>query len=372
MPNLKNLILISFKNPLAAMYSGLHRIRHMIPIEYHLLNGYSVFPDFITILLTKRCNYKCKKCSAHSPTETHDINAELTTHEIMKFIKEVSFFKPVIYFCGGEPTLREDLFELISYVKSNGMICAMTTNGSHLSEEFAEKIIKSKLDFLSISIDGDREYHDSVRGIRGAYDKVVNGVKIIKKLKNSSPTPHIKLVCIIDPLKVEKCEHVLKVANELMVDEVNFGHLMFYTRNVEDEFAKFREETGIGATNIIGMPIENSIDADVQALKGFLTDIKKKSKVFVSVAQGDVDLIKYYSFNKPSDKSQCFTPWFSAILQPNGNVTPCLEFPIGNIKESPFLKIWNDDNWRKFRMLRKHKPTPACFRCGEGQKIKFD
>jgi MoaA/NifB/PqqE/SkfB family radical SAM enzyme len=372
MPTYNKLVAVAIKNPKASLFAIFHILRRISLIDYHILNGYSLYPDFVTILITKRCNYKCQKCSAKIPQEKHRRSEELTTDELKKFIDDVSLFKPAIYFVGGEPTLRADLWELIRYVKSKRMICAMTTNGSLLTEQNVEELINSKLDFLSISIDGDREYHDRERGVSGAYDKAVNGMKGILRYR-ASDRPHTKLVCVIDPENPGQCEHVLKLANELGVDEVNFGHLMFYPSEIEEDHRKFTEETGIGSSFIQGKRLKKPIRANVVKLKEFIKRAKKISQVPVSITQGDVDIERYYSNEYPSMNSRCMTPWYSVIIQPNGDVSSCSEFTVGNIKDRPLLKLWNDEKLVEFRRMKKKKERiPVCFRCGEGQKIRFE
>lgn len=378
MPSIKKLVRIAANNPHAAILGGFHKIREFYKIEYNLKSGWSLCPNFITFLITKRCNYRCARCSAHSPEEMKkNLAEEMNAEDYKKIVDEVSFYKPAIYFCGGEPTLRDDLVEIIKYIKKKKMVCAMTTNASLLNEDMAKKIVESEIDFVSISLDGDRETHDKVRGVPGAYDNVMKGVEYLKKFRGNKSTPHIKLVGIIDPQNPLASRHVLETGIKLGVDEVNFGHLMFYTDKIEADQNKLVEKYEIGSDYITGMKINSEIKADIPGLKKMIEEIRNTKEIHTSIAQGfDLDIEKYYSFpyEYPDFHSECQTPWFSAIIRSDGNVSPCMEFDVGNVKERKFLEIWNDRKWKLFRKLKRRKKVkiPACFRCGEGQKIKFE
>jgi len=354
------------------MFQAFHMLRKYSFLEYKFARGRSISPDFVTFILTKVCNYHCDWCSAHSPG-TKKGNNDLTTEEWFRIVDELKPLMPAIYLCGGEPTLRKDYLEIIRYVKKQGMLCAMTTNGSNLNETSAKEMVESGLDFLSISLDGDEDFHDSHRGKKGAYQSVVDGIKLVQKFKGDNPAPHIKIVGVFDPDNPFNGKHVLGLGNELDVDEINFGHLMYYTPEVLKDQQAFQEKYGIGSDYITGGEM-NVPEGSIEDLKSMVDMINKNEKVRTSITQGAIDIDKYYGTDDyPAKSSKCLTPWFSASIKPDGGVSPCMEYDVGNIRESRFMDIWNDKKWVLFRQLKaKGESVPACFRCGEGQIIKFD
>lgn len=378
MPSAKKVIRIAASNPGAALFQAFHLARKKSRLECSLESGWSLCPDFITFLITKRCNYRCYRCSAHAPEGMkRNPGQEMTTDDYKRIIDEVSPYRPAIYFCGGEPTLRDDLAEIVRHVKKKGMIAAMTTNASLLSERLAREIIESGMDFVSVSLDGDEAAHDRSRGVPGAYRKVIQGVGNLKKARGRKARPHIKLVGIIDPENPLASRHVLETAEKLGVDEVNFGHLMFYTEEAKADQEEFVRKYGIGSEYVTGMETEREFKADIPGIRKMVEEIRDFKGVHSSIAQGfDLDVEKYYAvpYRYPSLSSECLTPWFSAIIRPDGNVSPCMEFDVGSVKERKFLEIWNDPKWKLFRRLKSQRKEriPACFRCGEGQKIRFD
>ena len=111
---------------------------------------------------------------------------------------DVSFFKPNITLFGGEPLLHPACMELIRYIKKAKMHCLMITNGS-LLEEFAEDIVEAGMDELNLSLDGDRELHNEIRGMPGLFEKIVNGLKKVNRVKKEKEhkKPFINLQCTI-------------------------------------------------------------------------------------------------------------------------------------------------------------------------------
>lgn len=377
---IKKYLWTAHNNPHAAFIMGFHLLRRKIPLEYYSSSNYSYCPDFITILITKRCNFKCDRCSSQSPQYTSLFNQsgqeELTTAEVKELIDSVSRFKPAIYFCGGEPTLRPDLFELIRYVKKKKMVTGFTTNGSTMDEEMCQEIIDTRLDFFSVSIDGPEDYHDRVRGVNGAFKNVTNGLRLLIKLKGeqNKTSPHIRIASIVDIENISNSKFILDLAKEIEVDEVAFGALMFYTEEAEKQQKRFQEEHDTGGDIMIGLPIDENhhFDMDMDEVQQFLDDTKKWSKTTTTFVPNDLDFENYYNVEKnPSKASRCLTPWFSATIMPNGDVVPCQEYVVGNIREEKLLDVWNNEKMRHFRRFRKKGPMPACYRCNEGQEIKF-
>ncbi len=366
---------VIINNPVASLWVLFHRARRLIFLDYYL-GGYSFFPDFITILITKRCNFNCGRCASKSQMVTQETFDELSTPELKRFIDQVSWIKPFVYFSGGEPLLRKDIFELISYIKRKDMLTGLVSNGSSLDEESVNKILDSRLDFFSVSIDGARVYHDQARGVEGAFDKAVHGLKLLveARKKRKATFPHIRIASIIDPQNLDNSISMVHLANELEVDELAFGNLMFYPPSIKKEQKEFGTEAGLDLNFINGIEIDANtrFNIDKEKLAEFLKAARQSKRVPVCFVPENTDFDNYYSFKHPSSRSRCFKPWFSLTVLPDGSLTPCQGLILGNIKEGKFLQCWNSAPIKRFRTLRKRLQPPACFRCGEGQTIKFD
>lgn len=126
--------------------------------------------------ITNRCNLSCLHCYAKANTR----RVELSTEDCKKIINELSGFGvPIILFSGGEPLLREDIFELANYAKERGIKTVLSTNGTLIDENFVEKL--KVFDYVGISLDGIK-VHDKFRGINGAFDRAIKAIEITREV----------------------------------------------------------------------------------------------------------------------------------------------------------------------------------------------
>lgn len=376
--NLKKYLKVALNNPSAIPWQIFYFLRRKFPLDYYFFNGWSFPPDIVTILVTKKCNYNCFGCCSDSPQYTTKFKGkELNKEQIIKFIDSISWFKPGIYFCGGEPTLREDLFELIRYAKKKKLVTAFTTNGSLISGKNLDEILFSGLDFISFSLDGPAKHHDSHRGTPGAYDVLIKNLDALIKRREQlkMSTPNIRITSIINPENKDDALFVLGKAEELGVDEIAFSNFMFYPQSSELKQKEIFFRFNVGGLHLNGLRVKEKtfpFSLDLGGLNGLYQEIKARARIPVTFVPKEMDYEKFFSFRKLSQKSRCLTPWFVASLLPDGNFTTCQEFSFGRIREDSFSSSWNSPKMRKFRIYRKKRPFPACFRCTEGQEIKFD
>jgi len=126
--------------------------------------------------MTRRCNLKCVHC--YIDAQRDKAEGELTTEEARALIADVaSFGAPVFLFSGGEPFMRDDLFELGSYTKSKGLRTVISTNGTMITEDVAEEIKKAGFSYVGISLDGLEETNDKFRESVGAFQKTLQGIR---------------------------------------------------------------------------------------------------------------------------------------------------------------------------------------------------
>ncbi|MEK6728092.1 MAG: radical SAM protein [Candidatus Omnitrophota bacterium] len=132
---------------------------------------------------TRACNLGCPHCRASATTEPSP--EDLTTDEVKKFMEQAATFsRPILVFSGGEPILRNDLYELLSYANKLGLKPALATNATLISEEIAYKLKDNGLSLASVSIYGaNAESHDSFCGLNGAFEKTLKGINNLKKAK---------------------------------------------------------------------------------------------------------------------------------------------------------------------------------------------
>ena len=139
-------------------------------------------PRLIFWEVTKGCNLRCIHCRA-TATELSSVN-DLPTTKALNIIKQVSQLSlPILVLSGGEPLFRRDIFDLASYGRECGLRVALATNGTLVTREVARKVVEAGVRRVSISLDGaDAATHDSFRGISGAFDQAIQGLRNLKEL----------------------------------------------------------------------------------------------------------------------------------------------------------------------------------------------
>jgi len=126
--------------------------------------------------LTRTCNLECVHCYASS--KNYDYTMELGTEQAFKVLddlKEAGCFSLIL--SGGEPLFRPDLFEIAKRAKSLGFFLTLSTNGTMIGEEEADRIQSAGFDYVGVSLDGIGDTHDRFRGVKGSFDKAVEGIK---------------------------------------------------------------------------------------------------------------------------------------------------------------------------------------------------
>jgi Fe-coproporphyrin III synthase len=125
---------------------------------------------------TRSCNLSCVHC--YTDSEKKSYAGELTTEEAKVMLKDLAEFKiPALLISGGEPLMRKDLFELVHYAKNLGIRPTLSTNGTLITKDVAQKIKDAGFTYVGISLDGIGEINDKFRGEKGAFKKAMDGFR---------------------------------------------------------------------------------------------------------------------------------------------------------------------------------------------------
>ena len=124
--------------------------------------------------MTRRCNLDCIHCYANA--ENKDYPNELSHNDAQEMIRDLAEFgAPVILFSGGEPLVREDIYEHAALAKELGMRPVISTNGTLIIDRVAHRIKEAGFDYVGISLDGIGERNDFFRGKQGAFEAAMRG-----------------------------------------------------------------------------------------------------------------------------------------------------------------------------------------------------
>lgn len=135
----------------------------------------------VMIGLTYFCQCRCPHCAIAIYEKNK--RKEFTTQELLKLISQFPRTKiKGVYFFGGEPLLRKDVFKLINAAHKRWMITSLSTNGYLLNEKAVKKLKKAGLTVIKISIDSaDSKIHNKFRGVKNLFERAITGIKNCKK-----------------------------------------------------------------------------------------------------------------------------------------------------------------------------------------------
>lgn len=140
------------------------------------INHFS-FADIAFIELTRACNLRCTHCLNNSGTK---MDNQLSKEEILKLIKDLADCGlQEVRLTGGEPLLFQGIYDIIKCATDNGLYVSIGTNGTLVTKEIARKLKEAGLKKAVVSIDGNKDVHDSIRGL-GNYDKAFAGLMNLK------------------------------------------------------------------------------------------------------------------------------------------------------------------------------------------------
>ena len=173
-------------------------------------------PRLIFWEVTKGCNLRCIHCRA-SATELSS-PTDLSTTTALGIIDQIAAFaSPILVLSGGEPLYRSDIFQLARYGTDHGLRVALATNGTLVTKEVARMIVDSGVRRVSISLDGaDALTHDSFRGIPGAFEAAVHGLRNLRERGMS-----VQINMTIARHNARQLPEVLELARSLGADALH-------------------------------------------------------------------------------------------------------------------------------------------------------
>ena len=358
------------------------RQRLLSYLTYRIHDGRSYYPETVDLFLTYRCNLRCKMCGQWGVAGTskdmspEELKSELSLDEIYKIINDIKTFKPNVTLFGGEPLMYSNWEKVVSRIKQEGMRCNMITNGI-LLEKYANSIIDLGVDEIIFSLDGPREVHDEVRGAKGTFDRASRGLKLIRDIKRKSGTskPVVSISSTIFEINYKRLDELISIAEELMASTITFHHLIFLSQERHNQHNNiFNGYYGMVCNDWKGFVRDSLPDIDVDFLIRKMEDIEKRdSKVKIAFYPNftDEEVRRYYTefdFVSSGYGKRCLSPWMVSYIFPDGSVRPCqsLNFSAGNVRDSTFSRIWNNEKYMRFRKItKKEKKYPVCTRCTE-------
>jgi radical SAM protein with 4Fe4S-binding SPASM domain len=284
--------------------------------------------------VTLKCNLKCSHCYINAAKE--ELKDELTTEEAKNLMDQISkVSRPLLILSGGEPLLRQDIYELIRYGTSKGFRMGLGSNGSLIDDAIARNLKDASVKTVSISLDSSiAEKHDEFRGVVGSWQKAINAIKALKRNNIL-----VQVNTTVTQQNHSEIDQIMTLTEELGVE--NF-HLFFLV------------PTGRGTkiADISPAMYEDMIKST------FAKTAKHRLNVRPSCAPQFMRIAKDMGLDMRQWIRGCLAGLYYCRVYPNGDVTPCPYLPVklGNVRETSFSEIWFNSevfkNLRDFETLK--------------------
>jgi radical SAM protein with 4Fe4S-binding SPASM domain len=295
-------------------------------------------PLRMDMALTFKCQNDCVHCYAGGPHDTAELNTSQWKEAIDR-LNQIGVF--ILTFTGGEPTLREDLPELLHYAQTKGMVTGLITNGRKLKDiAYVKTLEEAGLDFVQITLESHKpKIHDLMTAAKGSWKETVAGIK------NAAHSQiYMTTNTTLSKYNAPEFLRTIDYVKELNVAAFGCNSLIHSGRatGVSQEFA-----------------------LTVEALKKLLPKIRDKAN------QLELKFLWYtptqYCRFDPVQLGlgvkSCTAAMINMCVGPTGDVYPCQSYfeRLGNILVDEWEKIWNHSLAVKIR--NREYVEPKCKNC---------
>ncbi|MBQ3911737.1 MAG: radical SAM protein, partial [Lachnospiraceae bacterium] len=286
--------------------------------------------DLMVSAMEKQGHWNCNQCCVHcyAAGQSQSAEKELSTEkwiEILDKLREIGV--PQVTFTGGEPTMRDDLFELIDHAR--WFVSRLNTNGIRLTEEYCRKLYENEIDSVQITFySSDKDIHNRLVG-GDHYDQTVAGIENAIKagLNLSVNTP----LCTLNRDYVE----TLKFLKSKGVMYVTCSGLITTGNALKD------------ASESLQLSVKEI--SDILAAASDYAYANGMEISFTSPGWIGEEFFKEHALSTPN----CGACLSNMAITPGGNVVPCQSWlsgkPLGDFLNDPWKKIWNSDACKKHR-----------------------
>jgi len=319
------------------------------------------FGPILVYNCTARCNLKCLHCySSSDPSCMRDL---LSTEQAKQLLGQLPAAKvPVALFSGGEPLLREDLFELIAEARGLGLRTVISTNGTLITPEVAGRLAELELTYAGISLDGQEPFHDEFRQVPGSFRKALEGMENCR-----AAGLRTGLRFTITKANAAQVPAIFEIAVETGIRRICFYHLISSGRATDlNEQSPSLEQTRRTIDTIIDtthdlvakglvdevLTVGNHADGPYLLLR-----MQKENHPDYETAK---KLLLSNEGNRVGEKIACVS-WDGTVYADQF----WRNYALGNVMERPFAEIWTDETNPVLSRLR-NKDTfadPRCLKC---------
>ena len=300
-------------------------------------------PNYIILEITNKCNLKCIHCSVRANERK---NKELTTQEWKNLITALAKMGvEAVGLSGGEPLIREDVFEIAEHAIKLGLLVGMPTNGLLFNDENMQQIKRLGID-IQLSIDGSKpEYHDKIRGQPGCFDTLMKKIGLLQKYE----VP-FTVAAVATALNYHDIPDLVKLSERIGARSLRVQPFFPVGRGRE-----YRDELDLDAkmTRHVTESLLKAAETAKIEVGGFYFQFALDSDPPTTI--------------QPCEDGACSAGYNFAGITEDGRMYPCShiwQLAEDNIREKPIQWIWENSRiFNFFRSLRREDCAEECQIC---------
>jgi len=301
---------------------------------------------FLFLELTLRCNENCIHCGSRcGEIDSEELSLDTYKRFLDRLNQDFGCDDKMLCITGGEPLLRKDFFEILSYVNRLGFSWGMTSNGTLIDKECAHKLRETGMRTISISIDGLPKTHDEFRRSPGGYERAMRGLNF---LIEEGGFKAIQVTTVVTHKSIKELDALYEIFNEIDIDSWRIigiepigrakqhPELMLTPDDHKYLFEFIRNKRMSGEPVTYGCSHYLGLDYEREVRDGYF---------------------------------HCMAGTYTASITASGDIIACLdierrpEFVQGNIINDEFFDVWNN----MFKCFRKNlcEDNDQCKTCSD-------
>ena len=315
-------------------------------------------PDPFTLRLvawevTRNCNLSCVHCRAAATCGPY--TGELDTPSAFKLLDEIARTgSPIVILTGGEPLLREDIFDIAAYGTKRGLRMVMAPNGTLITSASAQKMVETGIQRISISIDGaTAERHDRFRGVEGAFSGALSGIEHAKAVGLE-----FQINTTVTQANLNDIEKIHRLAEELGAVA---HHIFLLVPTGRGKYIVDQEITAEQYETTLNWFYDQRNKTAMQ-LKA--TCAPHYYRILRQRARQEGKKVTFDTHGLDAVTRGCLGGTGFCFISHRGIVQPCgfLDVPCGDVTKTPFHEIW--EHSKAFQDLRNFSALKGkCGRC---------
>lgn len=289
---------------------------------------------------TNQCNMFCDHCYREAGAKAAE---ELSTAEGKDLLDEIARAGfHIMIFSGGEPFMRDDIFDLVAHARSRGLRPVFGSNGTLIDRAVVRELKQVGAAAVGISLDSvDPEKHDRLRKFNGGWEAAVQAIHYLREAE-------------------------VKVQLNTTVMEWNYGEV--------EAITDLAIKLGAGAHHIFFLvPTGRAVNIEEESLRAEQYErlleriLRKQQEVDIELkptcAPQFMRIAKQLNIPVRFERG-CLAGTAYCIIGPKGDVQPCayLNIAVGNVRETPFSRLWQESE--VFQRLRTEEYGGECGECG--------